>query len=146
MKEKIIKLFATQVPYIEEELEENEVYVEFNVGELLDEIDDEDVYDYAVENFNLINGDDFESSLDDFDEDDLVKELENRGHNFSYQIGEEECIEFSEDSGYTIIADEAVVGSGLDYVDAQRLEDIQKKFIDSSWDEKLVMYNKIFNL
>jgi hypothetical protein len=144
MKEKTIKLFATQIPYTEEELEENEVYVEFSVGELLDQIESSDVYNYAIRNLGLV--DEFSNSLYAFAEDEMIEELESRGHNFSYQIGEGECIEFLQDSGYIVSHYYDEPNYGLDCVDAQRLEDIQKKFIDYSWDDRLIMYNKIFNL
>lgn len=90
--------------------------------------------------------DDFESSLDDFSETELVDALRDSWYNFSNEVAEEEMVAILENRGYTVTAYKGVVSSGLDYVDAQRLEDIQKKFIDSSWDDKLIMYNKIFNL
>jgi hypothetical protein len=146
MKKKTINYVGKQILENSYELEEGYVEIELEAYDILREIDSEDVMDYTRWSLNMRHEEDFESSLDDFDEDELIEELKSRGHNFSKQIGEEECIDFLEDSGYTITADEAVVGNGLDYVDAQRLEEIQKKFIDSSWDEKLVMYNKVFNL
>jgi hypothetical protein len=50
----------------------------------------------------------------------------------------------AKDDGSTV-SDERNI-SDYDYVDAQRLEDIQKKFMDSSWDDRLTMYNKIFEI
>lgn len=139
---KTIKLFATQIPYPKGELEENEVYVEFNVGELLDEIDNEDIADYSRWTLDMKHEDEFESSLDAFDKDDLVKELESRGHNFSYQIGEE-CIGFLEDSGYTITYDK---GIQYDYVDNCLFEDITNKFDSLSVFDRQKMRDLIINL
>lgn len=146
MKQNKIRVVGKQVFGNEDELEKGYVEIELEAYDILREIDSEDVMDYARYSLDMRHEDEFESSLDDFDKDDLIEELELRGHNFSYQIGEEDCIDFLEDSGYTITADKDVVGSGLDYVDAQRLEDIQKKFMDSNWDDRLTMYNKIFNI
>lgn len=140
---KEIQLFATRIPYTEEELEDNEVYVEFNVKELLDQIDDEDISDYARWNFDMKHEDDFESSLDDFDEGDLIKELESRGHNFSNQIGEKDCIEFLEDSGYTV----TYGGQGLeyDYVDNCLFEDISSVFYSLSCAKRQELRDMVIN-
>jgi hypothetical protein len=146
MRQKTINCVGKQVFKNSDELEKGYVEIELKAYDILREIDSEDVMDYARYSLDMKHEDDFESSLDDFDKDDLIEELESRGHNFSKQIGEEGCIDFLEDSGYTVTTDEDVVGNELDYVDAQLLEAIQKKFINSSWDERLVMHNKIFEI
>lgn len=127
MKTKKIRLFATQIPYIEEELDENEVYVEFNVGELLDQIESSDVYDYACYNFDLVSEDDIKSSIEDFDEDELVEALRDNYYNFTKEVGEDEMIEYLEERGY-VVDDERNISNDYDYVDNCLFEDIVNKF------------------
>ncbi|HSE99944.1 MAG TPA: hypothetical protein VLA48_03525 [Nitrososphaeraceae archaeon] len=142
MKQNTIKLFATQIPYTDEVLEENEVYVEFDVEELLDQIDNEDIANYARFSLDMIPEDSVYSSLDDFDEDDIVSHLEDGGYNFSKHIGEEDCIEFLEESGYTVLTD-SEVDNGLDIIDSRMLEEIEDIFINSSVFEREKIYNLI---
>jgi hypothetical protein len=144
MKPKAIKLFATQIPYTEEELEEDEVYVEFNVQELLKQIDNEDVEDYARWSLDMKHEDDFESSLEDFSEDDIADYLEEEGYNFSSHIGEEDCIDFLEDSGYTVTLNKYVDNS-LDYIDNRMLDEITEIFTNATVFEREEIYNKIKN-
>lgn len=126
MKEKTIKLFATQIPYTEEELEENTVYVEFDVEELLDEIENSDIYDYAVDNLNLVNENEVKS-IEDFDEDELVEALEDLNYNFSSRIDKDLCVEYLENLGY-FVTDERDISNDYDYVDNCLFEDIVNKF------------------
>jgi len=134
-----INWVGKQILTNQEELEEGYVEVVIDVKDILNEIDNEEISEYARWKLDMIYEDSFESDLDDFDDGDLVDELENRNYNFSEQIGEDECIEFLEDSGYTITADKDVDNS-LDYIDAVRLEEITNLFVNGSWGERDLMY------
>lgn len=144
MKNKTINCVGKQVLENSDELEEGYVEIELEAYDILREIDSEDVADYARWSLDMKHEDEFESSLDDFDEDDLVKELESRGHNFSYQIGEDECIEFLEDSGYNITYNNQ--GIQYDYVDNCLFEDIVNKFNSLSVFDRQKMRDLIINL
>jgi len=135
-----IKLFATQIHYTEEELGENEVYVEFDVTELLEQIDDDDISQYARSWCSMMYEDDYEPKLDDFTDNDLVKELKYRCYNFSKQIGEDDCVDFLEDSGYEVVLSG---GGNLDVIDEKKLIEISKKFMNGSWVEREEMYKKL---
>jgi hypothetical protein len=139
MKNKTITLEGKQIFANQDELEEGYVEIIIEVKDILDEIDNEDIEDYARDYLDMNHEDDFESNLDDFDEDELADKLEDWGYNFSKQIGEDECIEFLEESGYTITADKDVDNS-LDYIDASRLEEITNLFVNGSWHQRDLMY------
>lgn len=144
MKEKTIKLFATQIPYIGEELEENTVYVEFDVEELLDEIENSDIYDYAVDNLNLVNENEVKS-IEDFDEDELVEALEDLNYNFSIRIDKDLCVEYLENLGY-FVTDERDISNGYDYVDNCLFEDIVNKFDSLDLFSRQKMRDLIINI
>jgi len=130
MKPKTIKLFATQIPYTDRELddlEENEVYVEFNVEELLEQIDDEDISEYAKWDLDMKHEDDFESSLDDFSEDELVEALRDGWYDFTKEVDEEDMITILEDKGCTV-SDDGSISNDYDYVDSCLFEDIISVF------------------
>lgn len=139
MKNKTINWSGKQIFANQYDLEEGYAEIVIEVKDILDELDNEYIEDYARYYLDMINKDDFESSLDDFDEDALVDKLEDWGYNFSKQIAEDECIEFLEDSGYTITANEDVDNS-LDYIDAGRLEEITNLFVNGSWSQREIMY------
>lgn len=143
MKRNIINWVGKQVLENSDELEEGCVEIVLELKDILDEIDDEDIADYARYYLDMKHEDDFESSLDDFDDDDLIEELESRGHNFSSQIGEDDCIDFLEDIGYTIIADK---GIQYDYVDNCLFEDIVNKFDSLDFFSRQKMRDLIINL
>ncbi len=138
-KNNTINWVGEQVFANQDELEDGHVEIVIEVKDILDEIDNEAIEDYARYYLDMKHEDDFESDLDDFSESDLVDKLEDWGYNFSRLIGEDECIEFLEESGYTIIADEDV-DEGLDYIDASRLEEITNLFVNGSWSERELMY------
>lgn len=143
---KEIRIVGELISENSDELEKGCVEVALSVNDILGAVDAEDIQDYVSWNLDMKHVDDFESSLDDFDEDELVEALENLNYDFYEKMDTDSCIEFIESQGYAVTADEDVVGNGLDCIDTQRLEDIQQKFIASSWDDKVIMYNKIFNL
>lgn len=147
MKPKTIKLFATQIPYTDgelDDLEENEVYVEFNVEELLDEIDNEDISDYAKWNLDMKHEDDFESNLDDFSDNELVEALRDNWYDFSKEIDEDEMITILEDKGYTI-SDDGTVSNDYDYTDSCLFEDIVSVFDSLSCAKKQELHDLIIN-
>lgn len=145
MKPNKIRISGKRVFENDDGLVKGCVEIELKIRDLLDEIDNECIEDYSRNNLGMRHENDFESDISDFDNDDLVKELKYNGYNFSREIGEEDCIEFLEESGYTVL-DKNDVGSNLDYVDATMLDEIEKLFLTASCAERLEMYNKIFNL
>lgn len=118
--------------------------VEVDSNYLLEVLDDDDIEDYARDNLNMIYEDAFESDLDDFTDKELVDELEYRGYNFSSLIGEYDCIDFLEESGYTITYGETTEGS-LDVIDANMLDEIITIFKQASVFEREEIYNLIKN-
>jgi hypothetical protein len=145
MKNPSIRIVGKHITENDDELEEGYVEIELPVKDLLDEIDNEDIEDYARWSLDMRHEDDFESNIDDFDVDDLVKQLEYEGYNFSIKIGEEDCIEFLEESGYTVL-DKNDAESSLDYIDASMLGELTERFLNASVFEREEIYNKIMNL
>jgi hypothetical protein len=143
MKAKTIKLFATQIPYTQipytdEELEENEVYVEFNVEELLDQINNEDIEDYARWSLDMIDPDDCEcETINEASEWELVDELKSRDFNFVDELDDDELLDEMESRGLS----EYVTISGLDYVDTEMLKEITTLFLNSTLAQRQIMYN-----
>jgi hypothetical protein len=117
-KDKKIKLFATQIPQEEDELEENEVYVEFEVKELLDNIEAEDICNYTKV-YGYRHEDDFESFLDDM-------------------------IDHLERCGYTILEGKDIA-DGYDYVDNCLFEDISSVFESLSCAKRQELRNLVIN-
>ncbi len=85
-----------------------------------------------------------EASLDDFTEYDLVKELKDRGFDFSDEVSEYEMVDYLEDRGY-IINPETEFDDTLDHIDAPMFEEIQQKFLNANWAERAELYNKIIH-
>jgi predicted transcriptional regulator len=125
MKAETIRVVGKQVFANQDELEEGYVEIELEAYDILREIDNEDVADYARWSLDMKHEDDFESSLEDFDDDELIKELESNGYNFSKQIGEDDCIEFLEESGYTV---SEYKEAKYDYIDMCLFDDIVSVF------------------
>ena len=126
MKATTIRVVGKQVFENSDELEEGYVEIELEAYDILREIDSEDVVDYTRWSLSMRHEDDFESSLNDFDDDDLIEELESNGYNFSKQIGEEDCIEFLEESGYIVSTPKEL--NEYDYVDNCLFDDIVSVF------------------
>lgn len=118
--------------------------VEVDSSYLLENLDDDDIEDYARYKLDMIHEDAFESNLDDFTDSKLVDELEYRGYNFSHLIGEDDCIDFLEESGYTITYGETTESS-LDVIDANMLDEIVTIFKQASVFEREEIYNLIKN-
>ncbi len=136
MKQKTINWVGKQVLENSDELEEGYVEVILDVRDILDAINNEDIADFARWSLDMRHE-------DDFDNNDLIEELESRGHNFSSQIGEDDCIDFLEDSGYTITYDK---GIQYDYVDNCLFEDIVNKFDSLDCFSRQKMRDLIINL
>lgn len=141
MRNNIINWSGKQILTNQDELEDGHVEIAIEVKDILDEINNDDIEQYARYYLDMRHEDDFESDLDDFQEEDIVEKLEDLGYNFSKNIGEEDCIEFLEDCGYTI-TDNSHIDS-LDSVDENMLYEITKKFLESSWEERDLIYKKL---
>lgn len=142
MKESTIKIVGKHITENDDELEEGYIEIEVEAYDILRELDSEDVADYARWSLDMKHEDDFESSLDDFDNDDFVKALKSSGYNFAQQVTEEDCIEVLEVGGY-VITDENDEENRLDYVCSRQLEEIKEKFLEGNWSERESIYNKI---
>lgn len=146
MDNKII-LVGKQNTENSDEIEEGYVQVEFNVDELLGNIDTCDVRSYAKDKFDLIPMDE----LDDCDEDDLVRELDNRGYNFLSDAKPEAMVNRLEMMGYKVLDDyddeyyNFLKVSNLDVQDMNMLKEITKRFLDASVFEKENIYKAVHN-
>jgi len=145
MKASTIRIVGKHITENNSELEKGYVEIELEIKDLLGEIDGEDIGDYARYNLDMKHEDDFESNIEDFDDDELVKALEDNGYNFAQKVTEEDCIEVLEIGGY-VITDECDEVNSLDYTDSCRLEEIQQKFLNGSWSERQELYNKLIEL
>lgn len=143
MEKKKIKLFAMQMPYLEEELEENEVYVEFEVRELLEQIEEQDIVDYAKNYCDLIHQEDVD--LDDYDESDLVEALEGKGYTFIHNATNEDMIDSLENEGCYISLRKPILENAdeLDYGSQIQFDEIKRLFVSGSWEEREEMYKKL---
>ena len=139
---KKIKLFATQIPYEEEVLEENEVYVEFEVEELLGNIDLEDICEF-VKRHGYKHEDDFESDLDDFDNDELWTRLSNSwSFNALEEIDDDDMIDYLEGKGYEL-SDNGI--DSYDYVDSCLFDEISTIFDSLSCQKRQELRDLIIN-
>lgn len=145
MKTATIRVVGKHITENDDELEEGYTEIQVEAYDILREIGSEDVADYARWSLDMRHEDDFESSLEDFSEDDIADYLEEWGYNFSKHIGEEDCIDFLEDSGYTVLTN-SEADNGLDIIDSRMLEEIKDIFINASVFERERIYNLITKL
>jgi hypothetical protein len=140
---KKIKLFAMQIPYHEEELEEGEVFVRFDVEELLNQIEEEDIIHYARNYCDLIHPDDI--NLGDYDESDLVEALEDKDYTFIHNATNDDMIERLENEGYYISLRKPRLENAdkLDYGSQLQFDAIERLFYRGSWAEREEMYKKL---
>lgn len=130
-----------------DEVKEGFAQVEFEVDDLLDEIDSSDIRSYAKYNFDLVDSDD----LSDADQDDMVEELRDRGYNFLRGADDEAMINELEKSGYKCIYEydqeyyDFLQIADLDVQDMHMLKEITKKFMNASVFEKADIYQAINN-
>lgn len=143
MKPTTIRISGKRVFENQDELDVGHVEIEVEAYNILREIDSEDVADYARWSLDMKHENDFESNIEDFDEDELVEALEDLNFNFSRQIDEDECIEFLEDSGYIIKTPREE--NSLDYIDSNLLEEITNIFLNATVFERQEIFNKIKN-
>jgi hypothetical protein len=147
MENKII-LVGKLVTEHADEILEGYAQVEFEVDELLDEIDYSDVRKFAKDKLDLIPVDE----LSDVDQDDLVSELEDRDYNFIRSATDEAMINELEKSGYKCIYeydkeyDDYLKVANLDIQDMNMLKEITKKFIDASIFERADMYQAVTSI
>ena len=143
MEENKIKLFAKQIK-CDEKLAENEVFVEFDVEELLDQIEHKDIIAYAKMWHNLISHE--EIDLEDFGESELVQALQNIGFDFISEVDTEDMIDAIESDGYEVTLENVILDQDLDHIDQQMLDQIVNKFHNGSWDEREEMYKNLMVL
>ena len=138
MKNKTINLVGKHITENIDDIQDGYVEVQFDVNTLLSDIDSDDIRSFARSWCGLIDADDLSS----FDEDDLVAALKKQYYHFQKSIDElddEDIIEeyFGRDLG------RFNGETYLDDVDAQRLQEITDKFINSTWAEREEMYKQI---
>jgi hypothetical protein len=143
MEENKIKLFAKQIK-CDEKLAENEVFVEFDVEELLDQIEHKDITAYTKMWYNLISHE--EIDLSDFSEEELVTALQNMGFDFISEVDTEDMIDAIESDGYEVTLENVILDQDLDHIDQQMLDQIVNKFHNGSWDEREEMYKNLMVL
>lgn len=105
--------------YINEE-DEEKVTIEIDVDDVLDELDDYDIKEYALTDLDMVE------SLDDFEDELLKEELEKRG----FKIADEQNQPIEE----------------LYYPDNVYLEEIISKFYSLSVFDREKLYKQIINL
>jgi hypothetical protein len=137
---KTIKLIGKHINENLDELEEGYAEIEVNVEDTLNIFDLEDVLRIARWH-NYRHEDDFESRIEDFTDDDLIKELKSNGYDFTRQLNEEQCIDYLESEGYKI--DMPNNFDELDNIDQSKLEEIINLYYNSSWIEREKIYNTI---
>jgi len=121
--------------------------IEISIKEVLEEIEeyqDDMLPDYVVDNYEVKYTKDFESDIDDFDDDELIQKLENNNHDFTNQICDEDMITTLENRNY--IVREADKAYEMDNLDTQLFEEISKRFFDASMFKKQEMYDAIFKI
>lgn len=147
IENKII-LVGKLVPENADEILEGFAQVEFDVEELLNEIDFSDFKKYANDKYDLVDSDD----LSEADEEDLVQELESRSYNFIEGVSLEALIDEVENNDYKCLDKydneyhSYVKISSLDIQDTHMFKEITDKFINSSIFEREEMYNAIMKI
>lgn len=145
MKE--IRWVGKQVFDDEENIEEGCVEMIINVSEFLDEVDTEILKGYVDYHLDLIHPDDCEcETVEDASNYDLVYELKHR-RDFSFlgEIEDDEMIDYLIESGYTVTDNDNYLQDSLDFVHQGMLDEIVKKFLGSSWEERDLMYKKLYH-
>lgn len=144
--ENTIELIGKHITENVEEIADGYVAVEFVVDELLGNICSSDIRKYAKEHYDLIPVDD----LEDASTDDLVSELQDRDYNFIRGAEPEALIAKLEVIGYKVFDeydktyDEFLKLSGLDNIDFHKLNEILRKFMQGSLQERDEMYQTLF--
>ncbi len=117
-----------------------------DVQEVLDELEEDDIVDYAIDKCNLINKDEVEKYLHLVDEYDLTQELHDRSFNFAEEVDIDDCIEKIEMRGYVVLDEMEIESSkDLDYVDSVNLDEIIDMFTNASWSERQEIYLRVKN-
>jgi hypothetical protein len=143
MKE--IRWVGKEVIDKDEELEDGYLEMIINVNEFLDEVDTGILKEYVDYHLDLIHPDDCEcETVEDASNYDLVYELKHR-RDFSFlgEIEEDEMIDYLIESGYTVTDNDNYLQDSLDLIHQDMLDEIVKKFLDSSWEERDLMYKKL---
>ena len=87
----------------------------------------------------------FSNSVEDALDSELIEELQNRDYSFIDEVTDEKMIDYLESDGWEIKFSGARSKDGLDYLDQTKLDEIVKLFVDSSWIERDVIYNRVRN-
>ena len=85
--------------------------------------------------------------LEDFDEDDLVDELEFREFNFFEKDANLVlCTDYLEEKGFSVVKEDEKHIIGLDVIDARLLQEIINKFHSLNFDGRQKMAEKVNKL
>lgn len=140
---KKIRWVGKQVFDNDEELENDHAEILVDVSDFLDEVDTDVLKKYVEYHLDLIHPDDCDT-VEDASVGDLVWEL-NRRNSFSFlgEIEDDEMIEHLEDCGYKVTDKENCLNDTIDFVHQGMLDEITKKFLESSWKDRDLMYKKL---
>lgn len=137
-----IRLSGPQVFEDSDELLEGHAEISIYANDVLDLIDKDDIARYVRFNLDMMHEDEFKSSIDDFDKDDFIRELEWSNFRWIDKVDEDEMISHLESNGYRVNEEDII--DTLDIIDTRRLDEINRLFINGSWSEREEIYKKIF--
>jgi len=104
--------------------------------ELLEDLCQVTIENYARKNFDLISSD---------DEDELVRSLKKMNYNFMEEVSDEDMIESLEADGWTVIFGDNELLTEYDYVDDVYFREIWNKFESLDWAGRKELRDKIVN-
>jgi hypothetical protein len=104
--------------------------------ELLEDLCQVTIENYARKNFDLISSD---------DEDELVRSLKKMNYNFMEEVSDEDMIESLEADGWTVIFGDNELLTEYDYVDDVYFREIWNKFESLDWARRKELRDKIVN-
>lgn len=102
--------------------------------ELLEDLCQVTIENYARKNFDLISSD---------DEDELVRSLKKMNYNFMEEVSDEDMIESLEADGWTVIFGDNELLTEYDYVDDVYFREIWNKFESLDWARRKELRDKI---
>jgi hypothetical protein len=104
--------------------------------ELLEDLCQVTIENYARKNFDLISSD---------DEDELVWSLKKMNYNFMEEVSDEDMIESLEADGWTVIFGDNELLTEYDYIDDVYFREIWNKFESLDWAGRKELRDKIVN-
>ena len=129
--ESVFNVFAAQDVNM---IQDSQYLVNERHRELLKDLCQFTVEDYARKNFDLISSD---------DEDELVWFLKKMNYNFIEEVSDEEMIESLEMDGWKVTMDENEIVTEYDYVDDVYFREIWEKFESLDWAGRKELRDKI---